>query len=116
MPTTTWTPSRHGRLEPNERAALARLLNAWPAPISVRRWVHDAPDNLRNVLALGEINLEERGWVRVRYRRQRGRRPMVIEVTGRCLQELPALTTASGRTTFIAEAATQWLPGTVRLQ
>jgi hypothetical protein len=95
---------RQGPLNINELSALARFCAAWPAPIPAIRFIRQAKDTSPGNELIGQCELEERGWLRVRNRGHFSA-PMVIEVTGRALREFPALGFPTGRASLIAEAA-----------
>jgi hypothetical protein len=104
MTSHAWTP-RTGPLSIGERIMLARVAGSYPCPLGTIQWITQTSDN-DGTERIGEIELEERGWLRIRRRREGN----TIEITGRAMTECPWLADRAARAKFVAEVRSSLLP------
>jgi hypothetical protein len=97
MTSHAWTP-RTGPLSIGERLMLARVADAYPCPLSTVEWITQTSDT-DGTERIGEVQLEMRGWLRIRRRRH----CHVIEITRRAEREFPAILDPGARRRFISE-------------
>jgi hypothetical protein len=104
MVSKAWTP-RSGPLSIGERLMLARVADSFPCPLDTIRWITQTSDS-NSSERIGEIELEERGWLRIRRRREGN----TIELTGRAMKECPWFADRATRAKFVAEVRCSLLP------